>query len=322
LIIVTGGAGFIGSAFVWKLNNEGIDDIIIVDELGKSAKWKNLSGRKFTDYIQKDDFIIDLKEDKFYDIKAIIHMGACSSTTETDAEFLMKNNYAYTRDLAHWALSKNVRFIYASSAATYGDGSKGFSDDDQITANLLPLNIYGYSKHLFDLWAMRNKVTDKIAGLKFFNVFGPNEYHKEGMVSVAYTAFHQILEAGKVKLFKSYLDEYEHGEQKRDFIYIKDCVEVIWWLMQNEHVNGLFNLGTGKARTWNGLVKSIFSAMGINPKIDYIDMPEKIQDQYQYHTEAEMDKLKKTGCPVEFRSLEEAVHDYILGYLLKKNLCL
>ncbi len=322
MIIVTGGAGFIGSAFVWKLNNEGIDDILIVDELGTTGKWKNLAGRKFTDYIHKDEFIRDLKEDKFYDIKAIIHMGACSSTTETDAEYLMRNNYAYTRELARWALSKNIRFIYASSAATYGDGSKGFSDDDEVTATLMPLNIYGYSKHLFDLWAIRNKIIDKIAGLKFFNVFGPNEYHKEDMVSVAFKAFHQILEAGKVRLFKSLLDEYGHGEQKRDFIYIKDCVEVIWWLMQNDHVNGLFNLGTGKARTWNDLVKSIFLSMGINPKIEYIDMPEQISGQYQYHTEARMDKLKNTGYPLEFRSLEDAVHDYILGYLLKKNQCL
>ncbi|MFH0977266.1 MAG: ADP-glyceromanno-heptose 6-epimerase [Spirochaetota bacterium] len=322
MIIVTGGAGFIGSAFVWKLNKEGIDDILIVDELGKTEKWKNLAGRSFTDYVHKDEFINNLKNnDKYYDAKAIIHMGACSSTTETDADFLMCNNFHYTMELARWSLKKNVRFIYASSAATYGDGLLGFSDDDKLLPGLRPLNIYGYSKHLFDLWAIRNKVLDKIAGLKFFNVFGPNEYHKDDMVSMAFRAFHQILPAGKVKLFKSYLKDYKHGEQKRDFVYVKDCVEIIWWLMQN-NVNGIFNVGTGKARSWNDMAKAIFSSMGLDAKIEYIDMPEQLRDRYQYFTEAKMDKLKQAGCPVKFLTLEEAVHDYVMGYLLKNNMCL
>jgi ADP-L-glycero-D-manno-heptose 6-epimerase len=323
VIIVTGGAGFIGSAFIWKLNNEGINNILVVDELGKTEKWKNLAGRHFVDYIHKDEFLKNLTDsNKYKDIRAVIHMGACSSTTETDADFLMYNNYRYTRELAQWALAKNVRFIYASSAATYGDGSLGFSDTDEATSALKPLNIYGYSKHLFDLWAMQNNVLDKMAGLKFFNVFGPNEFHKEDMVSMAFRAFHQILQTGKVKLFKSYTTEYKDGEQMRDFVYIKDCVEIIWWFMQKPYVNGLFNLGTGKARTWNDMTKSIFSALGINPKIEYIDMPESIRDRYQYFTEAKMEKLERAGCSFKFMSLEDAVNDYVLGYLLKNNSCL
>ncbi|MBN2403917.1 MAG: ADP-glyceromanno-heptose 6-epimerase [Spirochaetes bacterium] len=323
MIIVTGGAGFIGSAFIWKLNNEGIDDILVVDELGKKDKWKNLSGRRFNDYIHKDEFLNSLTDNnKYKNVKAVIHMGACSSTTETDADFLIYNNYRYSRELAKWVLAKNIRFIYASSAATYGDGSLGFSDADEITPVLKPMNIYGYSKHLFDLWAIRNKVLNKMAGIKFFNVFGPNEYHKENMVSMAFRAFHQVIQSGKVSLFKSYSDEYKDGEQKRDFVYIKDCVEIIWWLMNNKQASGLFNLGTGKARSWNDLVKAIFAAMGIKPKIEYIEMPESIRDRYQYFTEAKMDKVKKSGCAFNFMSLEDALNDYVLGYLLKNNSCL
>jgi ADP-L-glycero-D-manno-heptose 6-epimerase len=323
VIIVTGGAGFIGSAFIWKLNNEGIENILVVDELGKTEKWKNLAGRRFIDYIHKDEFLKNLSDsNKYKEIKAVIHMGACSSTTENDADFLMYNNYRYTRELAQWALAKNVRFIYASSAATYGDGLLGFSDEDEATLELKPLNIYGYSKHLFDLWALQNNALDKIAGLKFFNVFGPNEFHKDDMVSMAFRAFHQILQSGKVKLFKSYISEYKDGEQMRDFVYIKDVVEIIWWLMQKPDVNGLFNLGTGKARSWNEMVKAIFSALGINHKIEYIDMPESIRNRYQYFTEAKMEKLESAGCSYKFMSLEDAVNDYVLGYLLKNNSCL
>jgi ADP-L-glycero-D-manno-heptose 6-epimerase len=323
VIIVTGGAGFIGSAFIWKLNNEGIEDILVVDELGKSEKWKNLAGRRFIDYIHKDEFLKNLSDgNKYKDTKAVIHMGACSSTTEKDADYLMYNNYRYTRELAGWALAKKARFIYASSAATYGDGSMGFSDEDGDTPGLKPLNIYGYSKHIFDLWTMRNNVLNKMAGIKFFNVFGPNEYHKEDMVSMVFRAFHQILKEGKVKLFKSYIDEYKDGEQMRDFVYIKDCVEIIWWFMQNKNVNGIFNLGAGKARKWNELVKAIYSAMGIKPKIEYIDMPESIRDRYQYFTQAKMQKLERAGCTFKFMSLEDAVNDYVLGYLLKNNSCL
>ncbi len=323
MIIVTGGAGFIGSAFVWKLNSQGIDDILIVDELGSSVKWRNLVNRNFVDYIHKDDFIKKLDDrNSYFNIETIIHMGACSSTTETDADYMLKNNYKYTKTLAEWALLKNVEFIYASSAATYGDGSNSFSDDDNITRTLKPLNIYGYSKQLFDLWVLRNNAIDKLTGLKFFNVFGPNEYHKEDMVSVVYKAFHQISENGTVKLFKSYNKKYKDGEQLRDFVYIKDCVDAMWWLMENKDVKGIFNIGTGKARSWNDLINSVYKAMNINLSIEYIDMPETLRDKYQYFTRAEMNKLSEKGCPLKFHTLEESVHDYVVNYLAKDSICL
>jgi len=322
LIIVTGGAGFIGSAFVWKLNSEGIDDIIIVDKLGASEKWRNLVNRHFLDYIHKDKFLNILCENRLTNISAIIHMGACSSTTERDADYLMENNYGYSKALAEWACKNNVRFIYASSAATYGDGSRTFSDDDATTATLQPLNMYGYSKHLFDLWALRNRLSGKITGIKFFNVFGPNEYHKGDMVSVVFKAFHQIVETGRVKLFKSYRNEYRDGEQMRDFVYVLDCVNIMWWFLQHPEATGIFNLGSGTARTWNDLAKAVFSALGRKTLIEYIEMPESIRDRYQYFSEARMEKLASAGCSLRFRSLEDAVHDYVVNYLAKGNLCL
>ena len=316
MIVVTGGAGFIGSVLVSKLNNEGIEDIVIVDNLNKSEKWKNLVKRRFFDYIHKDAFLTMIHHDRIpFPIKAIFHMGACSSTTERDVDYLMDNNYHYSVDLARWCLEKHVRFIYASSAATYGDGSKGFSDDDEVTKELVPINIYGYSKHLFDLWVLRNGAQHKIAGLKFFNVFGPNEYHKGEMASLVFKAHNQIKERGCVRLFKSYHPEYAHGAQKRDFIYVKDCVEVLWWLFTHREINGIFNVGTGKARTWNDLIKAVFSSLGREAIIEYIDMPAEIRSQYQYFTEAKMDKLARVGCPLNFYSLEEAVYDYVVNYL-------
>ena len=316
MIIVTGGAGFIGSAFVWKLNKEGLDDIVIVDHLGKSDKWKNLVGRFYYDYIDKDAFFDMIREEKVpFDVEAIVHMGACSSTTERDADYLMRNNYLYTRALALWAVKKNIRFIYASSAATYGDISKGFSDDDQTTRGLRPINMYGYSKHLFDLYVLKQELQKRVAGIKFFNVFGPNEYHKDDMRSMVHKAFGQIRDRGRVQLFKSHRPEYADGGQMRDFIYVKDCVEVLYWLLTNRQVTGIFNLGTGKARTWNDLMKAVFSAMNITPQIDYVDMPESIRGQYQYFTEAEMDKLRHAGYKAPFTSLEDAVRDYVQNYL-------
>jgi ADP-L-glycero-D-manno-heptose 6-epimerase len=316
MIVVTGGAGFIGSAFVWKLNQEGIDDILIVDHLGTSDKWKNLVNRRFVDYIHKDDFYWSIEGDCLpFDVSAVIHMGACSSTTERDADYLMENNHHYSCALAEWALKKDIRFIYASSAATYGDGAKGFSDDDETTRALRPINMYGYSKQIFDLWALRRGFQDKMAGIKFFNVFGPNEYHKGDMTSVIYKAFHQIKETGRVRLFKSYKPQYSDGGQMRDFVYVKDCVEAMWWLFNHPDANGIFNLGTGKARTWNDLIHAVFSAMGLKPQIEYIEVPETIRDQYQYLTEAKMDKLAKAGCRLTFRELEDSVRDYVVEHL-------
>jgi ADP-L-glycero-D-manno-heptose 6-epimerase len=320
MIIVTGGAGFIGSAFVWKLNQEGIDDILIVDRLGKTDKWKNLINLHFVNYMHKDDFLELIYNDTVnFEVEAIIHMGACSSTTERNADYLWKNNNVYTGYLAEWAIERSIRFIYASSAATYGDGSLGFSDDHDKIKALKPINMYGYSKQVFDLRVLRHSWEDKIAGIKFFNVFGPNEYHKEDMTSMIFKAFNQINETGEVKLFKSYLPKYPDGGQLRDFVYVKDCIDVMWWLFKNPDVNGIFNLGTGKARTWNDLIKAVFSAMKKTTNIEYIEMPEALRNQYQYFTEAKMGKLKAAGCPVAFSLLEDSVRDYVTKYLQKSD---
>ena len=312
MIVVTGGAGFIGSAFVWKLNELGMEDIVVVDELGHDDKWRNLVNRRYVDYLHKDAFLDLVMDDAVpFDVEAVVHMGACSSTTETDADYLMENNYRYTLTLCSWALDKGARFINASSAATYGDGSLGFSDDNALTPVLRPLNMYGYSKQLFDVWSLKYGLAGRIASLKFFNVFGPNEYHKGDMMSVVCKAHAQIRETGRLKLFKSYLDDYPDGGQMRDFVYVKDCVEVMVWLLEHTEVNGIFNVGTGKARTWNDLAGAVFAAMGKEAAIDYIEMPEQLRGKYQYFTQAEMDKLKKAGCPVEFSSLEDSVADYV-----------
>jgi ADP-L-glycero-D-manno-heptose 6-epimerase len=314
-VVVTGGAGFIGSMVVHKLNNEGIDDIIIVDALADSEKWQNLVGLHYNDYMHKKDFIFKISTDTLNFVpQAVVHMGACSQTTMCDADFLMENNYRYTQTLAHWTVGRGIRFIYASSAATYGKGNAGFSDELELRM-LRPLNRYGYSKHLFDLHAERSGLLDKIVGLKFFNVFGPNEYHKGDMTSVVFKGFHQIKKTGRMKLFKSCREEYKDGEQCRDFVYVKDCVDVMWWLLTHESVNGLYNLGTGKARTWNDLAKALFDVMGYTPIIDYMEMPDTLRGSYQYFTQASMDRLRKAGCPLEFRSLEEAVKDYVLNHL-------
>jgi len=320
MIIVTGGAGFIGSVFVGKLNAEGRDDVIIVDDLGSSAKWENLVKRRYVDYLHKDKFLELVEADCVpFDVEAVVHLGACSATTQRDADYLMKNNFHYTSILADWALKKGVRFLYASSAATYGDGARGFSDSDDITTTLRPINMYGYSKHLFDLKILREQKMVRMAGVKFFNVFGPNEYHKGEMTSVIFKAFHQIRETGRVKLFKSYKAEYPDGGQRRDFVYVKDCVDVLWWLLNHHAVNGIFNLGTGTARSWNDLVGAVFAAMELPVAIDYIEMPEGLRGQYQYFTEAKMDKLRNTGCRASFRPLEKAVDDYVKNHLLQSD---
>ncbi len=318
MIIVTGGAGFIGSALIAALNKRQITDILVVDELGTDRKWKNLRNLSFTDYVEKDDFLEMVIEDKLdSSIDAVFHLGACSDTTETNASYLIKNNYEYSKLLAQWATDADIRFIYASSAATYGDGSAGFSDDQEKIENLRPLNMYGYSKHLFDLWARRAGLLKKIAGLKYFNVFGPNEYHKADMRSFCIKAFEQITSTGKVRLFKSYKPEYADGEQKRDFIYVKDAVETTLFFYDNPQTSGLFNIGTGKARTWNDLVKAVFAAMGKKPNIEYIEMPESIRNQYQYFTEADITNLRKAGYDKQTTPLEDAIKDYVQNYLQK-----
>lgn len=318
MIVVTGGAGFIGSAVVWKLNELGINNIIIVDHLGESDKWKNLNGLNFADIYHKDEFYDLFTNGELpFDTEAVFHLGACSSTTEKDADYLLYNNYKYTQELAKFALNNNARFIYASSAATYGGGERGYADDENEIENLRPLNMYGYSKQLFDLWAKREGILNKIAGLKYFNVYGPNEYHKGDMRSVIHKAFGQIMETGKVKLFKSYKDEYKDGEQLRDFIYVKDAVEMTLFFLEHKDKNGLFNIGTGSARSWNDLVSAIFNSMGKPMSIEYIEMPEYLREKYQYFTQAELTKLREAGYTKEISSIEKGVEDYVKNYLMK-----
>jgi ADP-L-glycero-D-manno-heptose 6-epimerase len=320
MYIVTGGAGFIGSAMIWKLNQMGIDDILVVDNLASTDKWKNLVNLKFSDYLHKDQFLKFMAEgDDPFATQAVIHMGACSSTTELDADYLMENNLRYTQVLCRFVLKNSVRFLNASSAATYGGGEKGFSDAVEGLENLKPLNMYGYSKHLFDLWAARAGILDRIACLKFFNVFGPNEYHKADMMSVICKAHKQIGQTGGMRLFKSYRPQYPDGGQMRDFVYIKDCVDILWWLLENPQVNGVFNVGTGIARTWNDLARAVFAAMGKAPDISYIEMPEAIRDKYQYRTQADMGKLRAAGYTAPMTSLEDAARDYVTGYLDKDD---
>src|SRR5688500_14693496 len=256
-IIVTGGAGCMGSAIVWRLNQLGHDDILIVDRADETDKWKNLAPLRFTDFIDADDFIDELVA--FKDTDLVIHMGACSSTTVTDADYMLRNNYQYTQDLARWAMKQRMRFIYASSAATYGDGSAGMNDGTEDLHKLRPLNIYGYSKHLFDQYAARNGMFDSIVGLKYFNVFGPNETHKDDMRSLINKAFDQINETGKLKLFKSAHPDYKDGEFGRDFVYVNDAVAMTLHFMEND-TGGLFNVGSGHMNTWNQLADAIFRA--------------------------------------------------------------
>ncbi len=318
MFIVTGGAGLIGSLVVWKLNREGIDDILVVDHLGNSDKWKNLAPLKFADYQEKDVFRAMLQRGEFAGkkIEGIFHLGACSSTTERDASYLIDNNFRYTTEVASFALEHKIRMIYASSCATYGDGSQGYRDDENTIESLRPLNMYGYSKQLFDLWAKRRGYFDRLIGCKFSNIYGPNEAHKNEMRSVVLRAYEQITATGKMKLFRSYRSDFADGEQKRDFLYVKDAVNMLWFLFNAPKAAGLYNIGSGKAETWNHLVTAAFHALKLPVDIEYIDMPESLRDRYQYYTCAEMGKLYALGfdCPVA--TLDEAVSDYLQNHLI------
>ncbi len=320
MIVVTGGAGFIGSAVISRLNRAGIKDIIVVDSLKSTEKWKNLVGKQYSLYLDKSElmsYLNDLSCEQKVD--CIIHMGACSSTTEKDADYLMMNNYRFSIGLAEYAVKNKVRFIYASSAATYGDGNEGFSDDLDRIKLLKPLNMYGYSKQMMDEWVLHNNLQNQVVGIKFFNVFGPNEYHKGDMKSVIYKSYYQILAEGTVRLFKSYKDGYADGEQKRDFVYVKDCIEIIYQLVQNTQINGIYNLGTGKARTWKDLATAVFKAMNREPNIEFVEMPEYLREKYQYYTQADMRNLSETGIELKSTNLEDAVKDYVQNYLMKED---
>jgi len=316
-VLVTGAAGFIGSVLVWELNRRGCTQVMVADFPLTSEKSANLAGLQYTRFIDALDLHGWLDSGSLEKLDCIFHLGACSSTTETNETFLRKNNFEYSRKLAEWALSSGVRFVYASSAATYGDGSAGMDDSDaQRMQQLKPLNLYGQSKQWMDLHALKEGWLDRIVGLKYFNVFGPNENHKGDMRSLVCKSYADVLKTGVIRLFKSHRPDYRDGEQRRDFLYVKDAVAMTLHLAANPDANGIFNIGSGQARSWNDLARAVFSALGREPHIEYIDMPEAIRDKYQYFTQANISKLLATGYAQLITSLEDAVRDYVVNYLV------
>jgi ADP-L-glycero-D-manno-heptose 6-epimerase len=316
-VLVTGGAGFIGSVLVWELNRRGCSEIVIADFQPEFEKRGNLAALQFTDFVDPPDMLAQLSSGSIKTFDCIFHLGACSSTTETNEHYLRENNFEYSRTLAEWALKAGVRFVYASSAATYGDGNAGMDDrDPRQLERLKPLNLYGQSKQWMDLHAWQKGWLDRIAGLKFFNVFGPNENHKGDMRSLVCKSYAEALKTGVIRLFKSYRREYLDGEQRRDFLYVKDAVNMTLHLAANPAANGIFNIGSGEARTWNALARAVFTALGREPRIEYIEMPESIRDKYQYFTQANITKLRATGYDLPITSLEDAVRDYVVNYLV------
>ncbi len=317
LIVVTGGAGFIGSNVIKELNNKGVSNIVVVDSLKESEKWKNLVGKQFYDILEKEQ-LFQWLEGRESQIEAFIHLGACSSTVERNASYLLENNYRYSVRLAEYALKNKQRFIYASSAATYGDGALGFSDDRDLLPRLQPLNMYGYSKHLFDLWALNQGVLDQMTGLKYFNVFGPNEGHKGRMCSAIVHLLPKVLAGDAVQLFESSEPEkYVNGGQMRDFIYGKDVARMTCAFLEND-ATGIYNIGSGKPETWKSLAEALFAAAGKPVKIEYIKMPADLVGKYQNYTCADVAKTK-TALKEEFKTapLPDAVRDYVQNYMLK-----
>ncbi len=318
-IIVTGGAGFIGSNLVAALNRRGQTDIVVVDHINHPDKTRNLNRLRFREYIDKTDFRQRLRAGSLMSPATVYHLGACSSTTEFDERYLEDNNVLYTRELCEWSLSVGARFVYASSAATYGNGEKGYSDDDAVTPVLEPLNPYGRSKQTFDKWALDNGILQRIAGLKYFNVYGPGEDHKGEMRSMVNKAFGQIRRENEIGLFKSYRTDYADGEQERDFVFVDDAVAMTLFFGDHLDISGLYNCGTGHARTWNALATALFDALDMPPRIRYVDMPPEIRDKYQYHTQADMSKARQAGFTRPFLSIEEGVRRYVRNYLSSQN---
>jgi ADP-L-glycero-D-manno-heptose 6-epimerase len=321
LVVVTGAAGLIGSAVAWGLNRRGQDNLLLVDKLDSSEKWRHLTPLRFADYIEADSFAGHLEKSPahFGNIHSVFHLGACSSTTERDAGYLIRNNFEYTKAICAWALSRRARFVYASSAATYGDGSQGMDDKNDDLGRLRPMNMYGYSKQLFDKHAQKAGFLRHIIGLKYFNVFGPNEDHKGEMRSVVAKAYDQILATGRLALFKSHRPDYEDGKQQRDFLYVKDAVDITLHLADKPLAGGLYNVGSGQASTWLDLAHAVFAALGRDPQIDFIPMPDHLRASYQYHTCADVAKLRASGFTRPARPLAEAVRDYVINYLVPRR---
>ena len=318
MIIVTGGAGFIGSALIAKLNERGCEDILVVDEVDHERKQRNLQPLTYADIVGIPEFRTRLGSGDYDDagVDGVLHMGACSATTELNWEYLQDNNVDYSKELITWCATNNARCVYASSAATYGDGSSGFSDEHSRFEEFEPLNPYGKSKLLVDIWARDEGLLKNCAGARYFNVFGPNEWHKGGMRSVINKKFPEITSGQAFTLFKSDHPDYADGDQERDFIYVDDAAEVSLWLLENPQANGVFNVGTGVARTWNDLASSMYKALDRNEEIIYIDMPANLKNRYQYHTQADVSKLRAAGYSKDFSSLENSIQDYVRNFLL------
>lgn len=324
IILVTGAAGFIGSALIAELNNRGYDNIIACDHLSNNENFLNLVGLRFDDYIDSEDLLDIIDDNKnVLNISCIFHLGACAVTTETDCNYLIRNNYEYSKSLACFAADNNIRFVYASSAATYGDGSIGMLDTMSNLQDLRPLNMYAYSKHLFDLFAQKNNIPGY--GMKYFNVFGPNEYHKGNMRSVVLKSCEMIQATGRMQLFKSKNSNYQDGHQLRDFLYIKDAIDMTIFFanidaqVNSKSTDGLYNIATGEAHTWIELITPVFYAIDKPVNIEYIDMPEKLASKYQYYTLGKIDKIRNLGYTGQIRSLTESVTDYVKNYILPGN---
>lgn len=319
MIAITGGAGMIGSMIAWQLNQEGRDDLIIVDRQKHADQWQNLCHRRYEEYLDKEELLPWLEAGA--ELDAVIHMGAISATTERDWNRLLEDNIRYSQGLWQWCTDNGVPFLYASSAATYGGGENGY--DDASIENLRPLNAYGYSKHFFDQWALRQAAVGNApplwAGFKFFNVYGPNEYHKERMASVALHTFNQFRDMGTVKLFKSDREGVEDGMQLRDFVYVKDAAAVVTWFLQGKGESGIYNIGTGQARAFKDLATAVMTSTGGSPSITWIDMPDDLKGKYQYYTQASMEKLRAAGYDQPFHTLEEGVRDYVQNYLMQPD---
>lgn len=326
MIIVTGGAGFIGANLVAGLEEHGCEDIVVCDVLGTEDKWRNIAKRELRDVVHPER-LFDYLERHAESIDAIFHIGAISSTTEKDADLIIDTNFVLSRRIWKWCGTHNVRMIYASSAATYGDGEQGFKDDESIDglSQLRPLNAYGWSKHVFDrriarvVNSKKEPLPPQWAGLKFFNVYGPNEYHKGDQMSVICKLYPQITAGAAARLFKSHHDDYDDGGQLRDFVWVGDCVSVMLWLLDNPDVSGLFNVGTGKARSFKDLAEGTFKAAGIDPKITYVDMPESLRPKYQYFTQADMHKIQEAGYTKPFTELEDGIGKYVQDYMANSS---
>jgi len=317
-LILTGASGFIGSAYLRFLNDLGVTDVIAVDTQ-PAPDHPNFHGKKFSDYLIREDLIDRIDRGQLKDVDGAVHLGACADTTEKDRAFLARNNVQYSQRLARFALSNGMFFHYASSASVYGDGKEGYSDAPERLEHFHPLNPYAESKWLFDKWVISEKLLDRVVGFRYFNVYGPNEQHKGNMRSMVSKAFDQIKDGGRVKLFASSRPGYGDGSEERDFVYVKDVAKVMAWFLKHPKKNGIFNLGTGQARTFLDLVKAVFAALGKEPAIDFIPMPDSLKGQYQYYTQAELERLRAAGCDVAFEKMEASVADYVQRHLSAPN---